>query len=318
MMPAPTDRSDALPFIKRAVRFVLIGLLLYGLLYAAAEQLSAHHAKRNRFHAVKTAPQIHYDHVILGASRAAVFDYEDLNARLERMTNARILNLSVVGGGITVNRLLLDYFLTTHRTVNVVYVIDSFGFYSRDWNEARLQDTRLFVRAPFDPALIPLLLRHGAGFKVALDYVSGFSKINNPDRFTADVSEDEAVKFPKTYRPVPQIDKQRIEYLYPKQTDPQALAHYLAELETLIQHLKQHNSRLTVIKPPLPARVHAMLPNEAQFDNALKLLLERHGIAFHDFSLAGNDDKHFFNTDHLNRNGVLNFFENYLRAILAR
>jgi hypothetical protein len=241
-----------------------------------------------------------------------------MNARLEGMTNARILNLSVVGGGITVNRLLLDYFLSTRRTANVVYVIDSFGFYATDWNEARLQDTRLFVRTPFDPALVPLLLRHGAGFKVVLDYVSGFSKINNPDRFNADVSEDEAVKFTKTYRPVPQIDKQRIEYLYPKQTNPRVLARYLSEFDGLIQLLKQHNIRLIVIKPPLPARVYAMLPNEAQFDDALKTLLARHRIAFHDFSLAGNDDRYFFNTDHLNRAGVLNFFEHHLRAVLAR
>jgi hypothetical protein len=241
-----------------------------------------------------------------------------MNVRLEGMTKSKILNLSLVGGGVTVNRLLLDYFLTTHRTVNVVYVIDSFGFYAKDWNEGRLQDTRLFVRAPFDPALVPLLLRHGAGYQAVLDYASGFSKINNPDRFKADISEDEAVKFSKTYRPVKQIDTQRIEYLYPKQTDPQALAHYLAELEALIQHLKQHNIRLTVIKPPLPARVYAMLPNEAQFDSALKTLLARHGIVFHDFSLAGNDDKYFFNTDHLNRVGVVNFFENHLQPVLAR
>jgi hypothetical protein len=109
-----------------------------------------------------------------------------------------------------------------------------------------------------------------------------------------------------------------MEFLYPKQTDPQALARYLSEFEGLIQYLKQRDVRLTVIKPPLPARVYAMLPDEAQFDSALKAVLARHGIAFHDFSLAGNDDQHFFNTDHLNRRGVLNFFESHLKAVLAR
>jgi hypothetical protein len=313
-----TVSTSTRSFLWRALRFTLIGLLLYGLVYIAAEQLAHHYAQRNRFHAVKTAPQVQYDHVILGASHAAVFDYEDMNARLEAMTHSKILNLSVVGGGIAINRVMLEYFLNAHRTANVVYVIDSFVFYSREWNEDRLQDARLFVRAPFDPALVPILLRNAASPVVALDYLSGFSKINNADRFKPDISEDESVKFNKTYRPVKQIDTQRIEFLYPKQTDAQMLARYIAEFEALIRYLKQRNIGLIVIKPPLPSRVYAMLPNEAQFDSALKRVLAQHGIAFHDFSLAGNDDKFFFNTDHLNRSGVLNFFEGHLKAILAR
>ena len=132
---------------------------------------------------IRTAPQADYDRVILGASHAAVFDFDDMNGRLEQMTGARILNLSVVGGGVVVNRLLLDYFLVRHRTEAIVYVVDSFAFYSSEWNEERLEDARLFQRAPFDPALARLLAGSGAPPMVALDYVSGFSKINNPDRF---------------------------------------------------------------------------------------------------------------------------------------
>lgn len=319
-MPQPVHvaATGAGTFLTRGLLFVVIGLLLYAGVYLAAEQLSQHYAKRNRFHAVKTAPHANYDHVILGASRAAVFDYEDMNARLERMTGKKILNLSVVGGGVTVNRVLLDYFLTAHRTASVVYVMDSFAFYARDWNEGRLQDTRLFVRAPLDWALAPILRRNGASPAVVLDYLSGFSKINNPDRFKPDVSDDEAVKFGKTYRPVKQIDTQRMEYLYPRQTDPVAFAHYLAQFEAWLRELKARNIRIVVIKAPLPARVYAMLPGEAQFDRALKPVLAQHGVEYHDFSLAGNDDQYFFNTDHLNRAGVLNFFEHHLLPVLAR
>ena len=159
-------------------------------------------------------PPAEYDVLILGASHAAVFDFDDMNRRLEEMTRSRILNLSVVGGGVVVNRLLLDYFLVRHRTAAIVYVVDSFAFYSREWNERRLEDARLFQRAPFDPALARLLLRSGAPLMVAVDYVSGFSKINNPDRFGLD-RPAEAARFDRRYRPVDQIDRQRIAYLYP-------------------------------------------------------------------------------------------------------
>lgn len=316
--PAQAAVSGTKTFLMRGLLFVVIGLVLYAGVYLAAEQLAHHYAKRNRFHAVKTAPHAVYEHVILGASRTAVFDYEDMNARLERMTGKKILNLSVVGGGITVNRVLLDYFLTAHRTASVVYVMDSFAFYARDWNEDRLHDTRLFVRAPLDPALAPILRRNGASLAVVLDYLSGFSKINNPERFKPDVSDDEVVKFGKTYRPVKQIDSQRMEYLYPRQTDPVAFARYLAQFDAWLRELQARNIRIIVIKPPLPARVYAMLPHEAQFDRALKPVLAQHGVEYHDFSLAGNDDQYFFNTDHLNRAGVLNFFEHHLQPLLAR
>ena len=314
----PPPNGGVRPFLMQAVWFLLIGLVLYGLVYWAAELMSAHYAVRNRFHVVKTAPQVQYDYAILGASHAAAFDYEDMNAQLEGMTHKKIINLSNVGAGITVNQVMLDYFLVAHRTKNVVYVIDSFGFYANDWNEARLQDVRLFSRAPFDLALVPILLRHGSGVPVALDYLTGFSKINNSDRFKPDISEDESVKFKKTYRPVKQIDTQRIGFLYPKKTDPQALAHYLEKLEALVKTLKQEKINMIVVKPPIPARVYQMLPNESQFDTALKLLLDKHQIEFHDFSLTSNDEKYFFNTDHLNRMGVLNFFELDLKAILAK
>ena len=314
--PVPTEVRQ---FVRHAVRFVLVGLLLYAGLYAAAEQLIYQYARRNRFYMVKTAPYAHYDHVILGASHAAVFDFEDMNARLEEMTGSRTLNLSIVGGGITVNRLLLEYFLARHQTTSVIYVVDSFVFYSREWNEDRLQDTRLFYRAPLDLSLARLLLQNPATRSVALDYLVGFSKINNPDRFKPDIPKEEATRFNKTYRPVKQIDQQRIDYLYHNQIDDPVSrrGHYLAEFEDLMRYLKSRKLRALVIKPPIPERVHRMIPNEGPLDAALKEILDRQGVEFCDFSLVSNDEKFFSDTDHLNRTGVLHFFENYLKSKLT-
>ena len=299
---------------------MLIGLVLYAGLYVASERLIAEYAQRNRFYMMQTSPQARYDHVILGASHAAVFDYRDMNARLEEMTGAQILNLSIVGAGITVNRLLLDYFLTEHHTDSVVYVLDSFGFYSAEWNEDRLQDAALLHRAPFDLALARLLLRNPATRAVARDYVVGFSKINNRDRFVPDVLEAEGNRFDRTYRPVPQIDRQRITYLYPDTIDEATLQNspYLSAFEDLINEVQSRNIRMMVIRPPIPARVYAMIPHEAQFDATLQALLHRHSVEFHNFSLVNNDEELYFDSDHLNQTGVLSFYENHLADLLAK
>jgi hypothetical protein len=305
-------------FWRNGLLFILVGVLIYLAVYIGADQVVYRTAKRNRFFNVKTAQASQYDVVILGASHAAVFDYEDMNAQLEQMTGKKIINLSLVGSGITVNRLVLDYFLAQHQAQRIVYFLDMFALTSKDWNEDRLQDVRLFDRAPFDPLLVQMLWQNPASQSIALDYTLGFSKINNADRFKADVTDDEATKFKTTYRPVKQIDSQRISYLYPKPVDPAVFQHYLSEFEDMLRYLKSRNIQVTVIKPPLPQRMYQMLPNEAEFDAAIKPVLERNSVEFYDYSLVNNDEKFFFNPDHLNRTGVLSFFQNYLSAILAR
>src|ERR1700704_688514 len=135
--------GDVRRFIRTAVVFTLLGLMIYAGVYAFSERLVYRHAQTNRFFLIKTAPKTTYDYVILGASHAAALGYQDMTARLEAMTGTSIINLSVVGGGIRVSRLVFDYFLAHHQATTLLYVVDSFAFYSKQWNEDRLQDTRL-------------------------------------------------------------------------------------------------------------------------------------------------------------------------------
>jgi hypothetical protein len=313
--------SEPRAFLRAAALFVGIGVVLYLGLYAAAEWLVYQRADRNRFFMVRTAPSVEYDHVILGASHAAVFDFDDMNRRLEEATGARVLNLAVVGGGVTVNRLLLDYFLAAHRTKAVVYVVDSFAFYSPDWNERRLEDARLFQRAPFDPVLVRVLVRDQAPWPVTLDYSSGFSKINNPDRFGGD-RPAEAARFDRRYRAVDQIDRQRIEYLYPLGMDgdeaQRHLHRYMAEFEALVAGVRNRGVRVVLVRPPLPPRTRALMPDESGFDAALTALAGRTGAELHDLSGAIEDPAMYFDTDHLNRAGVTQLIEQHLAGILRK
>jgi hypothetical protein len=310
---ATDDRGGR--FARNSVIFVLIGLVLYGGLYVASEQLVHRFARRNRFFMISSAPRAHYDYVLLGASHAAVFDFDDMNARLEQTTGASVLNLAIVGAGVTVNRLVLDYFLARRETSGVIYVVDSFGFYSPQWNEERLNDTRLFLRAPFDLTLGRLLMSRATTPWAGLNYLLGFAKINNPDRFSLDVSEDEVARFNRTYRPVPQIDRERVAYLYPS-ADESIRRRYFEQFEDLVRTVQERGMRFIILKPPIPQRVYRMIPGEADFDLQLKALADRHSVSIHDFSQMCNDDKFFFDTDHLNKIGVVNFFEQCLKGRL--
>lgn len=299
-----------------------VGVILYIAVYAVSEMLVYNYAKRNRFHNVKTAAASTYDYVILGASHALPFDFEDMNDWLEEMTGTRIINLSIAGGGVVPMRLILDYFLTEHDTRNVILFLDSFCFYYRDWNEDRLKDSRLFLRAPFDLTLARLLLSYGfhqgIDLSIAADYILGFSKINNADRFSEDISEDESRRFHRTYRPSTRRENQRIDYLYPTDIDEALFKKYLSEFEEMIEMLKSRGIRLIVIKPPIPTRFYEKLPNEAQFDAQIGEVLAREGVPFYDFSLVDNDLKLFYNTDHLNHDGVVYFFDNHLKQVLIQ
>ena len=284
-------------FLKSSAWFVLIGLLIYAGVYYGAEQLVYQYARTNRFHAVATANPEGYDYVILGASHAQPLGFEDANDRLQSASGARIINLSTPGGGLVPNRLLLDYLLAKCKARSVVYVLDSFAFYSREWNEDRLKDVRLFRRAPLDADLARLLIAYNlggqTGLGVTLDYLSGFSKINNPDRFKPDVSDDELTRFRRVHRPSSR-DIKRVEYLYPARIDEQTFNRYLSAFGDLIKDLKARDIALIVVRPPIPKRFYDMIPNEAEFDRRVEALLAGEQVPYYNFALLDNDAKYFF------------------------
>ena len=162
-------------------------------------------------------------------------------------------------------------------------------------------------------------MRSGAPWRVALDYVTGFSKINNPDRFGED-RPAEAARFDRRYRPVEQIDRQRIDYLYPAMDDQaqRDLQRYLGDFESLVAGVRGRGLRVILVRPPLPPRTRPLLPDEAAFDGVLAALAGRTGAELHDLSAAIDDPAMYFDTDHLNRAGVTQLFEEHLAGILRK
>ncbi len=305
---------------RSALLFAAIGLLLYAAVYYAAEQLLYRTGRTNAFFKIAATQENTVDWVILGASHAMPLDFADFNAYMQGETGLKILNLASPGTGPLYNRFVLEHFLRAHRAKNVLCVVDAFAFYSRTWNEERFADAKLLRRTPFEPAIAAGLLvyarNEGVDPRAVLDYVSGFSKINNRERFERDIWEGEK-QFDRVYPPSASAVKKRVAYLYPDQTPDTALSRYLEKFSTLVASSRQAGAKVVVIKLPTPAQYRSQLPEEARFDEAMSRLLAASDVRFHDFSQALDEPRFYFDTDHLNRAGLTQFFARYLKPILA-
>lgn len=302
-----------------AAVFTAIGLALYVLLFAGSELLTRRMADNNPVHRILAADPGGQDWIILGASHAMPLDFQGFGAEIERAAGQRVLNLAVAGTGPLYHRFLAERYFATHRASGVLLVADSFGYYAEQWNEARFSDRDLLSRTPLDRRTLGLharYLRHGADPRGLIDYAAGFSKINNHDRLKPGRWEAED-NFERSTRPSAHADRERIAYLYPHPPNEAALARYMAHLDALILSARAAGATVTVIKPPVPARFAALLPQEDAFDAALAATLLANGVPFHDFTAALPDPAYYFDTDHLNRRGAERFLAEHLASLLA-
>jgi hypothetical protein len=302
--------------------FLAIGVAIYCSLLAGSEWLVYRAGHSNPFFKIVAADQKKVDWVILGASHAMPLSFDTSNAKMENDTGLKILNLSAPGTGPLYQKFVLERFLHDHLTANILYVVDSFAFQSRVWNEDRFSDPKLLSRTPLDVAVMSILANYtyteGIDPRAMADYVTGFSKINNQARFDSDVFEGEA-QFDRTFRPSEAADAKRIEYLYPQPgSNNQSTVRYLGELEQIIKLAQAKKASITLIKMPIPLRFYQKLPSENSFDAALSALAAKTSVSMRDFSNVLRSPEYYADTDHLNRKGVMAFYENNLKAVLTQ
>ncbi|MGP0084729.1 MAG: hypothetical protein ACLP0B_14015 [Steroidobacteraceae bacterium] len=155
----------------------------------------------------------------------------------------------------------------------------------------------------------------GVSPRALLDYVAGFSKINNRDRFQRDAWEGEA-QFDRVYRPSASAVTKRIAYLYPDPEAPAVLGRYLDDFARLIEIAGQHDMRIVAVKLPMLTQFRNQLPHEAAFNESLMRVLTERAVPLCDFSAELEDPKFYFDTDHLNRAGLTQLFQRRLKPLL--
>lgn len=318
-----TDHVDTAPLrMRTALQFMGIGLIIHAALFAASEALVYENGHANPLYKIATTDRPRYDWLILGASHAMPLDFADTEATIEAATGQSIINLAFQGAGPLVNRFVMDQFLERHEADGLIYVVDSFAFRGRLWNEERFVDAKVLARAPFDLSVASRLLAYAAGEGISLvaplDYVVGFSKINNRERFERDLWDGET-QFDRRYRPSARAEDERIAYLYPEGSDdPAMLDRYLAVFGALVDRAISAGLEVKVIKMPLPPRFFGKLPGEAEFDRALAEMLKNRGLTVEDYSLLLDGAEYYFDSDHLGRDGVAAFVELRLIALMQR
>lgn len=305
--------------LLRAACFLVIGLLIYAGIFAMAEHLVYRYGRSNPLYKIAVLERREVDWVILGASHAMPLAFADINEMLEGETGLRIVNLAAPGAGPLYNRFVLEQFLTRHRARNLLYAIDSFAFYSRQWNEERFADAKLLRRTPLRWSTVVNLGNyvrdHEVDPRALADYLTGFTKVNNRERFQPDVWEGEA-QFERTYRPSATALASRISYLYPQQVDATAASRYLEQFEALIALARRQGSNVTVVKLPVPSQFQSKLPSEDLFDEKMRALLAPLGTRYLGFEKSMPESRWYFDTDHLNRNGVREFIARDLKPLL--
>lgn len=303
---------------RRIAAFLALGLVLYAGLFLWSDAILRRHGQQNPFLRIAGAPE-QVDWIILGASHALPLGFGDMPAVLRERTGQSSLTLAVTGGGPVLMRLIGERWFADHRATGVLIVLDAFGFADRRWNEARLADSDILPKIPADRLTATILARavgRGLNWQTCLAQVTGFARINDRTRFAPDLWEAEA-KFDTAPRPNAAATKARIAFLYPAAPDPQAIDRGFADLEALIVLARSHGARVVIVRPPLPDAFRTALPELPGFEERLADLSQRLGLPVADFAAALPSARNYFDSDHLNRTGVLAWLDLGLAGLLT-
>lgn len=302
----------------RITLFLALGAVLYAGLFLWSDRVLRAQGPQSPFLTLTTAPA-RTDWLILGASHALPLRFSDMPAVIETQTGQRSVVLATTGAGPMVLRLIAERWFVDHACAGVLIVLDDFGFAAPRWNAARLGDDDLLPKIPADAATARVFLRavaRGLPWQTALAQISGFARINDRTRFAPESWAAEA-RFGSSPRPSATAIRSRMAFLYPGPAEPLSLDRGMADLAATIQIAQAQGARVVLVRPPLPDGFRAAMPAVPGLEARLDALAQRMAVPLVDHRTAIPEPGFYFDTDHLNRRGVLRWLELGLGALLA-
>jgi len=291
-------------FLYRSITFVLIiPLLLY--LFAGIIEFGLDWYKNSDIsvlHEIRKDKK--YDVVIMGTSHARMFGVSGHRAAVSNILQKRIFSLANNGSGPLPQRLYLEKFYRDgNKAETIVYFIDPWVLYSREWNEGnhyitdevlRLDFLVSLVQSGFDTDVIREYLRKKVSYKLFVFPIPRSLEFN------------EAMN---------ENNKQNTTNLYPDGINQKNFQRYSAEIERIISIANSHNTSILFIMPPV---LMEELPGRLKTVEFLNDVSKKYKVKAYDYTNNITDRSMFLNTDHLNKKGVLFFSQNYLRDAITK
>ncbi len=313
-------RTPPIPPVATVLRFLGLFVALYVSAAAVAEFRVGREGVESAFQKILAAKGARYDWVVLGASHALPLAFGGVPERLEEEAGQSMIVLAEVGAGPLYSDFVLRQALADLQPRRLLYVADSFAFQSSRWNEERVADRKLLRKTPLRSSTLVTMsgmaVSQGVPASAVLDYASGFSKLNPPDRFPRDDWRG-AEDFDRRFRPSRHATASRIEYLFPEPPSSAVTGRYLDVLAEMIATAKAAGIEVVVVRLPVPKAFRAAIPDEVAFDATFRARLDALGVPLHDLSAALDDPGLYFDTDHLNREGITKLYDGYLKQILT-
>ncbi len=294
--------------------FIVISISFLSILFIISSNITANRTKSTYLLTKKNKKT---DVLMLGSSHAAALSGLKKQKGKEKILAGDISILSVSGGDVRNLQIYMDLFFSSgNSTKKVLYFLDPFALNTTAFEEWH----SLFNGYPLNFDFLSLLIEKKVGILNIKNYLFSnihYSKIvsllKNPSPpIKVNLSEREETKRIDTT--IYKKDR-RIRFLYPEglRLDNKVIKLQTKKLTTTIEMVQQNNVEIIFILPP------TLLGEQIAYKKTIKFLekvKKSHSINYYDFSYIMQDEKFFTDFDHLNKNGVKYFAENYLRKIV--
>lgn len=296
-----TYSMDMRKFGVKCVLFLLLNLLPFFVMEIIRVHVALFRADGNAPALFSVPKNQDYDVVLLGSSRTMVFSRGSNQDAVEKILDARFLNLARNGGGIIPEEAyLLSFFQRENTTKQVIYFIDAFVLFDSRWNEKRpVRDE------PFEIAFLYQMMKSGFDRDILVEYARSVLSLHFE-------RHDEAIE----EKHLSVVDTRLLTDVkdYYKELSSEKFVFHAEHLAHIPDIVASHGAQLIFIIPPF---LWQNDPGEDALTAVLSQLKREKGIRFYDLSHAVKNPFYFQDSNHLNRDGVQYFTEYYLKKIIA-
>lgn len=253
----------------------------------------------------------YYDLIFLGTSHARIFSRFQNHERVEKTLGKSLINLAqgYERGGARSQQMYFLYFYEQQNFANtLVYFVDPFIFYRKRMDA----NPEIYTNEPFNHDFYNVLKENDTPKEILNFYLTKEQKGLRPTIYP---------EFDKTYQGAQANDLQqeqfeeRIRFLYEDSYDKSQFDQTFANLTQTFRVAREHGMRVVVIIPT------TLLP-EQKGDKLVYAALEKGSkdglYEYYNFAHAIKDTSLYYDTDHLNTEGVLLFTNQYLKPILEK